>query len=67
MNGNIVYRVDGLLADRQDLSQFQSINYVPAPTVTTTEKTVTTYRAPDGPPDVITNTTTITKETTVEP
>jgi uncharacterized surface protein with fasciclin (FAS1) repeats len=41
--GNIVYRIDGVLTDPQELSQFQTVNYVvPEPGVTT-QKTVTTY------------------------
>ena len=65
VDGNIIYRVDGLLADRQDLSRFQTASYVPPAAITTTQ--VTTYGSADGLPEEITRTTTVTHESTIEP
>jgi len=39
--GNIVYRIDGVIVNPQDLSQFLTVSYVPTAGTVTTEKTVT--------------------------
>lgn len=44
VNGNIIYRINGVITTPQELAQFQSVTYVPsayAPDDTITEKTVT--------------------------
>lgn len=44
IGGNIIYRIDSVITNPQEMSQFQTVSYVPAPAtgvVTTTEKTVT--------------------------
>ncbi|MFY9287428.1 MAG: fasciclin domain-containing protein [Alphaproteobacteria bacterium] len=52
LNGNHIYRIDGVIASPQDLSSFRTVTYVPAPGApVTTEKTVIrkTYRTPVVP------------------
>jgi len=45
--GNIIYRIDGVITNPQELTQFQTVSYVPSGDTVTTEKTVTrkTYRS----------------------
>jgi uncharacterized surface protein with fasciclin (FAS1) repeats len=47
--GNIIYRIDGVLTDPQELNQFQTVNYVVPENAIITEKTVT-YVAPTPAP-----------------
>jgi uncharacterized surface protein with fasciclin (FAS1) repeats len=68
VDGNIIYRIDGVLANRQDLATFQQVNYVPGEnTGVTTQRTITTYRSPTDDPSDMTETTTIIRNTTVQP
>jgi uncharacterized surface protein with fasciclin (FAS1) repeats len=50
VGNNMVYRIDGVIAEPQELSQFQTVTYAPAPGAVITEKTVVrkTYRSMDG-------------------
>ncbi len=45
MNGNVIYRIDGVITTPQELAQFQTVSYTPD--VMTTKKT-----------DIVTTTTT---------
>ncbi|MDX2027212.1 MAG: fasciclin domain-containing protein [Alphaproteobacteria bacterium] len=41
VGGNIIYRIDGVIASPQELAQFQTVSLHPVPSTVTTEKTVT--------------------------
>ncbi len=51
VGGSVVYRINGVLVSPRDLSQFQTVRYVPVPGGVTTEKTVIrkTYHTPVVP------------------
>ena len=50
VGGNMIYRIDGVIAQPKELNQFTTVNYVPAPANVVTEKTVTrtTYQSGAG-------------------
>jgi uncharacterized surface protein with fasciclin (FAS1) repeats len=41
VNGNIIYRISGVIAGPQELNQFQTVNYMPPENGYTTERTTT--------------------------
>jgi uncharacterized surface protein with fasciclin (FAS1) repeats len=53
INGNIIYRIDGVIRTPSELAQFQSVNTSPDEVVTTRKTvTTTTYHAPGATPPV---------------
>lgn len=67
MAGAVLYEIDGVIADAQELSNVSALKYVPMAVVepqpavnTTTEKV---YYSPEGRPDGISTTTTTTTQT----
>ena len=67
VDGNVIYRIDGVIAGRKDLAQFQTVDYVLPSNSVTTQRTVTTYSAPANDPEDLTRTTTIIQRTIVDP
>ena len=67
IDGNVIYRIDGVLAGPKTMAQFQKVSYSPSEFSPDTE-TVTTISTPvDGAPKDLTQTTVVVHRTTVQP